>query len=94
MPVWLEWQTRWPQKLLSERACGFDSHHRYFCNTYKGDTQVEDKKQSWEMTYDELYEAWASRYNFGAKGELTPQEAREIHNKWKNLGIQARNGLI
>lgn len=52
------------------------------------------KKQAWEMTYDELFQDWSSRYSFGAKGELTPNEAREIHNKWKNLGIQARLGLI
>jgi hypothetical protein len=29
MPVWLEWQTRSTQNRVSERTCGFDSHHRY-----------------------------------------------------------------
>ncbi len=47
-----------------------------------------------DLSYDELYQAWAAKYTFGAKGELTPQEAREIHNKWKNLGIRARAGLL
>lgn len=46
------------------------------------------------MTYDELYTDWASRYSFGAKGELTVSEAKEIHIKWKMLGSQARTGLI
>jgi hypothetical protein len=51
-------------------------------------------KQTWEMTYAELFEDWSSRYAFGSKGELTVSEAQEIHNKWKNLGTQARLGLI
>jgi hypothetical protein len=46
------------------------------------------------MTYAELFEDWSSRYAFGSKGELTVSEAQEIHNKWKNLGTQARLGLI
>lgn len=53
---------------------------------------MSDKKPTWEMSYEELFEDWASRYNFGAKGELTPSEAKEIHNKWKRLGIEARIG--
>lgn len=53
----------------------------------------EARKQSWEMTYAELFEDWQSRYSFGAKGELSPQEAREIHAKWKRLGMEARQGL-
>jgi len=53
---------------------------------------VANEKQSWEMNYDELYQAWAAKYNFGAKGELSVQEAKEIHNKWKNLGTEARIG--
>lgn len=53
----------------------------------------KEVKQSWEMSYDELYRDWESRYSFGAKGELTPQEAREIHNKWKRLGTEARLGI-
>lgn len=52
------------------------------------------KKQAWEMTYEELFQDWSSRYSFGAKGELTPQEAREVHNKWKHLGTEAKAGLI
>lgn len=59
----------------------------------KARNNVANEKQSWEMNYDELYQAWAARYNFGAKGELTPQEAREIHKKWKQLGTEARMGL-
>lgn len=27
--MWLEWQTRSTQNRVSERTCGFDSHHRY-----------------------------------------------------------------
>jgi hypothetical protein len=52
------------------------------------------KKQTREMTYDEMYEDWSSRYSFGAKGELTPNEAKEIHIKWKNLGTAAARGLL
>ena len=87
MPVWLEWQTRSTQNRVSERTCGFDSHHRYMSDKVK-------KKQPWEMNYSELYEDWASRYAFGAKGELTLNESKEIHNKWKTLGTAARNGTI
>lgn len=50
------------------------------------------RKQSWEMSYDELFADWSSRYAFGAKGELTPQEAKAIHEKWKRLGTEARIG--
>ncbi len=46
------------------------------------------------MTYDEIYESWASRYSFGTKGELTLSEAREVHNKWKRLGTMARRGVL
>lgn len=52
------------------------------------------RKPAWEMNYEELYQDWASRYAFGAKGELSLSEAREIHNKWKVLGTQARQGMI
>ncbi len=45
------------------------------------------------MTYDEMYEDWASRYSFGAKGELTVSEAKEVHDKWKSLGKEAKAGL-
>jgi hypothetical protein len=55
---------------------------------------LSDAKQSREMTYEELYEDWASRYHFGAKGELTPNEARQIHNKWMNLGKAAKAGTL
>lgn len=55
---------------------------------------MSNEKQPWEMTYGELYESWASRYSFGAKGELTPSEAREVHEKWKKLGTAARRGLL
>jgi hypothetical protein len=46
------------------------------------------------MSYDELFEDWSSRYAFGAKGELSPEEARQIHNKWKRLGTEARLGIL
>ena len=55
---------------------------------------MSNVKQPWEMTYNELYESWASKYSFGAKGELTLSEAREVHNKWKRLGTLARRGLL
>lgn len=45
------------------------------------------------MTYDELYKDWASRYNFGSKGELTASEAKDIHNKWMRLGKEAKVGF-
>lgn len=53
-----------------------------------------EKKQAWEMTYDEIWHDWSGRYSFGAKGEMTPQEAREVHNKWKRLGTEAKAGLL
>ena len=53
-----------------------------------------EKKQPWEMSYEELFRDWESRYAFGAKGELTPSEARQIHEKWRALGTAARNGTI
>lgn len=53
-----------------------------------------ETKQRWEMTYDEIYEDWASRYSFGAKGEMTPQEAKDFHLKWKRLGTEARRGTL
>jgi hypothetical protein len=46
------------------------------------------------MTYEELYLDWAKRHDFGAKGAMTPSEAREVHNKWKALGQAARNGTL
>lgn len=55
---------------------------------------LADKKQTWEMTYDELYQDWASRYAFGAKGELSVEEAQQIHEKWKRLGTQAKLGVF
>jgi hypothetical protein len=55
---------------------------------------LSEAKQVWEMTYDELYQSWAERYSFGAKGELTPNEARQIHAKWMNLGKQAKAGTL
>lgn len=63
-------------------------------NLIMGDRVEKARKQSWEMSYDELFEDWSSRYSFGAKGELTPQEAKAIHEKWKSLGTQARLGLL
>ncbi len=55
---------------------------------------LSNAKKTWEMTYDELFEDWSSRYSFGAKGEMTLQEAREFHNKWKRLGTAARRGTL
>lgn len=52
-----------------------------------------DKKQSWEMTYEELFDAWAERYAFGSKGEMSLSEAREIHKKWMRLGKEASAGF-
>lgn len=47
-----------------------------------------------DLSYEQMWDAWAARYSFGAKGELSVSEAREIHQKWKTLGAQARAGLI
>lgn len=52
------------------------------------------QKNAWEMSYGELYQAWAERYAFGGKGEMTPQEAKEFHIKWKALGTAARQGTL
>ena len=52
------------------------------------------KKKAWEMTYGELYADWASRYAFGAKGEMSLDEAQEVHNKWKRLGTEAKLGIL
>lgn len=46
------------------------------------------------MSYDELYNAWAARYSFNAKGEMTESEARAFHRKWKALGKAAKNGTL
>lgn len=50
---------------------------------------MSNSKQAWEMNYDELYQTWASRYSFGAKGEMTESEAKEFHKKWMRLGKEA-----
>lgn len=55
---------------------------------------MAEQKKPWEMTYDELFEAWSSKYAFGAKGELTMHEAKQIHQKWKKLGTLARQGVL
>lgn len=56
---------------------------------------MSNEKIFWgDLSYGELYAVWAAKYNFGAEGELTPQEAREIHNKWKRLGSQAKAGIL
>ena len=52
------------------------------------------KKQPWEMTYEELWRDWESRNSFGAKGEMTLSEAKAVHAKWKALGTAARNGTL
>lgn len=52
------------------------------------------KKASWEMNYGELFEDWASRYAFGAKGEIPLHEAKEIHVKWRSLGKAAKRGIL
>jgi hypothetical protein len=46
------------------------------------------------MDYDEIWKDWESRYSFGAQGELTLSEAKQVHNKWKKLGTEARLGII
>jgi hypothetical protein len=56
---------------------------------------LSENKGYWgDMSYDELYKAWSSKYNFGGKGELTLSEAKEIHARWKALGSAAKAGLI
>lgn len=51
-------------------------------------------KKSWEMNYGELYQSWADRHAFGAKGEMTLHEAKEFHIKWKTLGKLAGQGVL
>lgn len=51
-------------------------------------------KPRWEMDYDEIWKDWESRYSFGAQGELSLTEAKEVHNKWRKLGTEARLGTI
>jgi hypothetical protein len=46
------------------------------------------------MTYDEIWSAWNAKNSFGSKGEMSLQEAREVHLKWKRLGTEARNGTL
>jgi len=50
-------------------------------------------KQTWDMTYDEIFSAWSARYSFGAKGEMTLSEARDVHKKWMRLGKEAAAGF-
>lgn len=52
----------------------------------------DDSKPTWEMTYDEIWKAWSDKYSFGAKGELSIQEAKDVHNLWKRLGSEAKFG--
>lgn len=54
----------------------------------------EQKKNRWEMSYAEIFEDWNSRFAFGAKGELTVHEAKQVHSKWKKLGILAKQGTL
>jgi hypothetical protein len=53
---------------------------------------LSDVKPTWEMTYEEIWQAWNDKYPFGTKGEMTLSEAREVHLKWKRLGAEARLG--
>ena len=53
----------------------------------------DEKKQTWEMTYDEIFVDWSSRHSFGSKGELTLSEAREVHKRWMRLGKEASAGF-
>lgn len=56
---------------------------------------MNENKNYWgDMSYDEMWKAWSDKNNFGAKGELSLQEAKEVHAKWKRLGTEARLGLI
>lgn len=75
--------------------CGFESH-RHYLSTLKIGSKLSNKtvKPRWEMDYSELYEEWASRYDFGGKGEMTLQEAKAFHQKWKQLGTEARLGTL
>jgi hypothetical protein len=55
---------------------------------------AEVEKKTWEMNYSEIFDSWSSRHAFGAKGELSLSEARQVHNKWKKLGTLAKRGLL
>jgi hypothetical protein len=50
---------------------------------------LNSQKETWEKTYNEIYQDWASKFSFGAKGELTIQESQEVHRKWMRLGKEA-----
>lgn len=55
---------------------------------------MAEQKKSWEMNYGEIFEAWQAKFAFGAKGELTMDEARQLHRKWKILGTLAKQGTL
>lgn len=55
---------------------------------------MSQQKKPWEMTYAEIYEAWSEKFAFGSKGELTVHEAKQVHQKWKKLGILAKRGVL
>jgi hypothetical protein len=55
---------------------------------------AKQQKKTWEMNYGEIFQAWSDKFAFGAKGELTPHEAQQIHKKWKRLGILAKQGTL
>jgi hypothetical protein len=54
---------------------------------------VSNEKQTWEMSYDEIWKQWNDKYAFGSKGEMSLAEAKEVHAKWKSLGTEARLGI-
>ncbi len=45
-------------------------------------------------SYAQIWDEWSAKYAFGAKGELSLSEARQIHRKWMKLGVLARKGLL
>ena len=55
---------------------------------------MAEQKKTWEMSYSEIFDAWNAKFAFGAKGELTLAEARQVHRKWKKLGVLASKNLI
>lgn len=55
---------------------------------------MSNEKPNFDKSYDEIWREWNDKYTFGAKGEMSLSEAKDVHNKWKRLGTAARNGTI
>lgn len=95
MPVWGNWYTRQLQTLVQKCMSVRVRLQVLLSKLNKENKYVSqnEKKQAWEMSYDELYADWASRYSFGARGDLTVSEAQEVHKKWMRLGKEASAGF-